>query len=218
MQLPSVIDYSNFKASIKTYGSMEKESWKLGYYAFNYAPELIPFFAILKRDNNIDAVVETGTFIGGSTVAFSLVFDEVHTIEITPSTYQTSLKNLHNFPNVQCHLGSSEKVLHELLPSLEQKRVLFYLDAHWQQHWPLLQELEEIAATHKDNCIIVIDDFKVPNRTDIPYDAYHNNECSYEYIKNHLDLVFTEYTYHYLIPKSVDSRAKFIAIPKKWKG
>ena len=122
----------------------------LGTYAFNYAPELIPFFALLKRDHNIEVVVETGTFIGGTTVAFSLLFNQVHTIEIVESTFTNSQANLRAFPNVKCHLGSFEIVLKELLPTLQDQRVLFYLDAHWEQHWPLLQELEEISRTHKD--------------------------------------------------------------------
>jgi hypothetical protein len=31
-----------------------------------------------------------------------------------------------------------------------------------------------------------------------------------------LKKVFSDYTVHYLIPKHLSSRAKFIAIPKKW--
>lgn len=216
-QLPPVIDYGKFTASIRNYGAFEKESWELGYYAFNYAPELIPFFAILKRDHNIEVAVETGTFIGGTTVAFSLLFDQVHTIEIMDYIFTRSKANLQAFPNVHCHLGSSETVLNQILPTLHNQRVLFYLDAHWDSFWPILQELEMISYTHRDNCIIVIDDFKVPGRGDIPYDAYGKNECSYEYIKNQLDKVFSAYTYHYLIPRSIYSRAKLVVIPNDWR-
>jgi hypothetical protein len=114
------------------------------------------------------------------------------------------------------HLGDSVSILHSLLPKLIGKPVLFYLDAHGNGAWPLLGEIAEIGKTHKDNCIIVIDDFKVPGRDDIPYDYYKGNECSYEYIKNQLDEVFTEYAFTYLIPKRLSSRAKFVALPKKW--
>jgi len=91
------------------------------------------------------------------------------------------------------------------------------LDAHWEQHWPLLDELRQIARTHKDNCIIVIDDFKVSGRSDIPYDFYAIDgghlECSLPYIKKDLDQVFSKYTIHYVIPKNLEMRAKLLVIP-----
>jgi hypothetical protein len=118
---------------------------------------------------------------------------------------------------VALHLGSSEMVLSELLPTLTDKRILFYLDAHWGKFWPLLDELVEIGKTHRDNCIIVIDDIKVPGRPDILYDAFEGHESSLAYVLDNLNLVFTDYTYHYIIPKDIRSRAKFVAIPKTWK-
>lgn len=217
-QLPQVIDFSKLPTIDQGYYNVcDSNAWNLGYYAFNYAPELAPFFAMLKKEYNIDTVVETGTFRGGTTVLFSLLFDNVHTIEIQDATYQVSKENLKQFSNVYCHLGSSEKVLKTILPNLKNQRILFYLDAHWQSHWPLLEELKEISKTHKDNCIIVIDDFKVPGRPDVPYDYYGNNECSLKYIKDQIAQVFTAHTFHLVIPKSVNSRAKFVGIPKQWK-
>lgn len=212
--LPEIIDFAK-SARIENgyYATLDINAWQLGCYAFNYAPELTPVFARLKQKYKIDAVVETGTFNGGTTALFALLFDDVHTIELVYATFQYAQSRLQQFPNVQCHLGSSEKVLKDLLPALKNKFILFYLDAHWESFWPLLDELEEISKTHKDNCIIVIDDFKVPGRSDIPYDYYGSHECSVEYIKSKLDKIYTSYTSHYLIPKSTMSRAKYIAIP-----
>ncbi len=183
---------------------------------FNGAPEFGPLFEYLRNKFHIDTVIETGTYHGGTTSFFALVFDRVHTIEVVESEYQIAKKSLNHYPNVECHLGSSEKVLNELLPSLKEKPLLFYLDAHWQDHWPLLEELGEIGKTHKDNCILVVDDFKVPGRTDIPYDSYGKKECSYKYIKNRLNEVFSNYKFYYLIPRSVAARAKFVGLPKQW--
>lgn len=214
---PPYIDFSRFHFS-KPYASSVEDAWQLGYCAFNNAPEFIPFFEVLKQTYKIDVAVETGTFKGSTTVAFALLFDQVHTIEIAESTYQSSKEALQRYANISCYLGSSEKVLKEILPSLADKRVLFYLDAHWNEHWPLLEELAEISKTHKDNCIVVVDDFKVPNRKDIPYDAYGKHECSYEYIRSELSKIFTDYHFHFLIPKTAACRAKFVAIPKKWES
>lgn len=183
--------------------------------AFNGATELGPLFEYLKNKFHINIAVETGTYHGGTTIFFGLVFDQVHTIELVESTYQVAKANLMNYPNIECHLGSSERVLAELLPLLAGNPLLFYLDAHWENHWPLLDEISEIAKTHRDNCILVIDDFKVPGKR-IPYDSYGNKECSYNYIENSLEKVFSEYIYYYLLPKNKSARAKFMAIPKHW--
>lgn len=213
-ELPQIID---FKTAVTPQNeTLTQTTYELGICAFNSAPELTPFFAALKRDYQIDTVVETGTLFGASTVAFSILFDEVHTIEVIDETYQIAKTRLDKFSNIICYQGSSEDVLRDLLPKLKEKRILFYLDAHWHSHWPLLAELEEIAKTHRNNCIIVIDDFKVPGRNDIPYDAYGPHECSREYIADKLTHVFSRYSFHYLIPNCLNSRAKFVAIPRSW--
>lgn len=183
---------------------------------FNSAPEIGAFIESLAKDFGIEVAVETGTWKGYTTRFFSKCFKEVHTAEISEENFQIAKANLSDCSNVHCHLGSSEKVLHDILPSLKGKKVVFYLDAHWNEYWPLLSELEEIAKTHKDECILVIDDFKVPKRRDISYDKYGRHKCSYEYIQEKLDQVFSSYDYYYLIPKDVKSRAKFLAIPKSW--
>lgn len=183
---------------------------------FNNAPEIGQFIQTLKNEYQIGVAIETGTYNGMTTLFLSSCFDEVHTIEIADVQYKIATETLKNCENVHCYLGSSEKVLHQILPSLKDQRVLFYLDAHWDQHWPLLDELEAIGKTHRDQCIIVIDDFKVPGRRDIPYDRYGSNECSFDYIKQKLQQVYTDYDYYYVIPKNVRSRAKFVAIPKNW--
>lgn len=217
--LPTLIDFGKYPTMANGYyAEVDQDAFEMGNYSFNYSPELLSVFAILKKDYQIPTVVETGTFRGGTTLAFSLLFDNVHTIEIDPINFLTAKEKLRRHSNIQFYLGSSDKVLVNLLPLIREQRVLFYLDAHWQAHWPLLQELELISKTHKDNCIIVVDDFKVPGRSEIPFDGYGNAECSLEYIQSKLEQVFTSYSVHFLIPKSVEHRAKLVAIPKQWKN
>jgi predicted O-methyltransferase YrrM len=219
--LPFIMDLNKFASIDDGFQEQEthfsKSAFNLGVYAFNYAPELTPFFASFKQSYHIDTVVETGTYLGASSAIFSLFYNEVHTIEVDPSTFELAKENLNNFKNTHCYLGNSKDLIGVILNQLQDKRVLFYLDAHWHTEFPLLKEIETIAHTHRDNCIIVIDDFKVPNRPDIEYDIYPEGQCSLEYIKNSLDLVFSEYSTHFIIPKNKKSRAKFIAIPKAWK-
>lgn len=185
--------------------------------AFNNAPEIGAVLQSLCREHSIYTVIETGTFTGSTTRYFGETFHRVHTIEILDDLYTQSVERLSDFSNVVCHRGSSEQVLKYILPLLKDKPIMFYLDAHGNGYWPLLDEIREIGKTHKDNCIIVIDDFKVPGRGDIAYDAWGEHECSYEYTKKALDEAFTDYSYYYLIPPNVNSRAKFIVIPKNLK-
>jgi hypothetical protein len=168
------------------------------------------------KQHSLDAAVETGAFRGSTTIVFSSLFDHVYTIEIQEDTHRDVKERLKPFQNVECLCGSSDKVLKDTLPKLKGQRVLFYLDAHWNEHWPLLEELNEISQTHKDNCIIVIDDFKVPGRSDIPYDAYGPAECSIDYVRDHLNKVYTSYTAYYLVPYQTTSRAKLVCVPNTW--
>jgi hypothetical protein len=91
--------------------------------------------------------------------------------------------------------------------------ILIYLDAHWEEEWPILDELSIISKTHYNNCVIIIDDIKVPFKNDIPYDTYNNVELTYEYIKNKLSNIYSNYKYTYIVPKDVRSRAKLVVMP-----
>ena len=118
---------------------------------------------------------------------------------------------------MKVHLGNSSQILSQILPDLSSSRILFYLDAHWLSYWPLIDELEAISNTHRDDCIIVIDDVKVPERPEIPYDVYHETEeCSYEYVKDALLKVYSSHVHFYAIPKSPTSRAKLVVLPADW--
>lgn len=185
-----------------------------GLAAFNRSPEIGSFFEMLKKEYKITTVIETGTFQGNTTAFFAKTFEEVHTIDVSP-TYQNQAKNnLSPFTNIRFHLGSSEKVLAQILPGMKDRFILFYLDAHWEKYWPLLDELEVINKTHHQRCIVVIDDIKVPGRSDVPYDAYEKNECSYEYVQKKVEKLFDKCKMHYLVPANPSMRAKLVIIPE----
>lgn len=145
---------------------------------------------------SIKTVVETGTYVGNSTAVFSKCGCNVHTIEVNPKFYNSSVENLKNYENVKCHLGSSIDVLPSILDSLDKNLTLFYLDAHWEDNWPLLDEIKIIGNFFKDNCIIIIDDFVVPNRK-LQYDIYKNIKNDINFISPILNETFTDYIYYY---------------------
>src|SRR5690606_34701363 len=86
---------------------------------------------------------------------------------------------------------SSEKELPDILTYHEGggDKILFFLDAHWQQYNPLLDELKVIAEAGLKP-VIVIHDFKVPFRDDLGYDSYNGQDYDYTWIQDSLHAIY----------------------------
>lgn len=129
-------------------------------------------FGNLIKRFKIKNVVETGTFRGETTKEFSKMVENVYTIESNKEFYTNSRKSLKNCQNVRVFLGSSPEVLRKILPNIK-GNTLFFLDAHWGDYWPILDELKEISKIHSmSRSVIVIHDFYVPGK-DFGFDSYH---------------------------------------------
>lgn len=187
--------------------------------ALNGAVEMYPFFQDLRNSCGAESLIETGTWAGESAAAFSTIFPSVHTIELDKTRFALSQKRLATFSNVSCHFGHSPQVLHTLLPALKGEKIVAYLDAHGSglSAWPLLFELRELAKTHRNNVCVVIDDFQVPGRPDIPFDSYEGHSCSLPYIQQDLLALFPDgHNAALLIPQNAGHKAKFVACPTAW--
>lgn len=124
---------------------------------------------------NCQAIVETGTYRGTTTEFLARTGLPVHTIETDPRLFAYSRLRLRRLSNVRIHHGSSPDVIDRLgrinngpAPSLvsgqhmlSTQRVFFYLDAHWDAHIPLAQELAVIRQ-HFTHAVVMVDDFAVP--------------------------------------------------------
>ncbi len=145
----------------------------------------------------IKTIVETGTFIGLTTRRLSEHGIPVHTIEIN-EVYYDKLSSVVFPPYVVRHLGSSNNILAQLLPTLDSP-ILFYLDAHGHGHSTVIaEELGIIASYGLKNSIIAIHDFQVPGKP-FGYDSFPevtlNLPSLYPYIsKVYYDVNFC---YHY---------------------
>lgn len=188
--------------------------------AFNNDTVVSDTVVQLVRDLKIDCIIETGTFRGTTTAFLSETFPtiDIYTIEVDFKTYLQAEENLKPYKNVKLLSGSSEKVLEALLPQLKGKRILFYLDAHWQEYWPLLDEFEAIRKASKDNCCIVIDDFKVPFRQ-FQHDNYKDQPLDVDYIEQKMNEVYTNPFYFFndrttRVPRAV---GKIYIVPGEWR-
>jgi hypothetical protein len=150
-------------------------------------------FIKIKEKFNVKNVVETGTCLGSTTMFFSENFDNVFSVEIN-DTYLQIAKERN--PNANYYLGSSDILLPSIIENLIGKTI-FFLDAHWENHCPLLAELDCISKM-ADKPIIVVHDFFVPN-SNLGYDAYNGQVFNFEWIKPKLDLVYgiDNYDYYY---------------------
>jgi len=187
--------------------------WRTGQQAFNAAPEIGSLLVHLKKKYSLTVAVETGTFKGNTTTFFADLFPKVYSVEANKALYRSAKKEFADCDNLTLVHGSSADALPRILSTIRNARALFYLDAHWGDDWPLREELQAIAKTHRDRCVIVIDDFKVPGREDLPFDYYGNRECSLEYIQDLLPAIFSSYKVLYVIPRSTGSHAKCVLLP-----
>ena len=148
-------------------------------------------FLKIKEKYDVKNVVETGTCLGSSTIFFTENFENVHSIEIN-SEYLNIAKERN--PKANYYLGSSDIVLPSIISSLVGKTV-FFLDAHWEKHCPLLNELDCIASM-TEKPIIVIHDFFVPN-SNLGYDTYYGQAFDFQWIKEKLDSIYGRENYEY---------------------
>jgi|GEM_PF-2549671 len=78
---------------------------------------------------------------------------------------------------------SSEAFLRQMIDEGELSdadRCFFYLDAHWNDYWPLRDEITQIRRLKR--FVISIDDFMVPGRPEFGYDSYGSRVCNWGYI------------------------------------
>ena len=163
---------------------------------------------------NVTKIYETGTYLGWSTLKLSEFNLPVYTIEVNTNYIVESHNNLKDKKNVHVFWGESPEILNSLCTENDEN-CLFFLDAHWNENLPILDELDVIKRTK--NPVIIIHDFFVPGGKKIRskyfdgygivddlsgskfgFDSYGDITLNYEFIKDKLDEVYPNgYDYHY---------------------
>ncbi|MEI7842807.1 MAG: hypothetical protein WCI39_07225 [Gallionellaceae bacterium] len=134
-----------------------------------------------------DFIVETGTYTGNSTGYFSKFNAKVISSEISKPLYFVAKQRLAGFSNVNVRLSDSRNLLRELIvEKVNLSPTFFYLDAHWLNDLPLLEEIKIIDENWTD-WIVLIDDFEVPNDSGYGFDDYGKGKVlNYEYIEKYV--------------------------------
>jgi hypothetical protein len=140
-------------------------------------------FLKLKERFNIDTAIETGSCLFYTTRWLSNNFKEVYTVECNPDYYLIGVEKVLDKTNVHSFLLDSVKFLNLTLPSFKDNNIITFLDAHWMNNCPLLDELEELSNLQtKQPPVIVIHDFFTGNE-ELGCDEYNGQPFTYEWIE-----------------------------------
>lgn len=123
-----------------------------------------------------DGIIETGTFLGDTTAYLARRYPSlpVRSIEIDEASAAFASRRLRDLPNCQVVCGDSADLLAKLVDGLE--RPLVYLDAHWEDAWPLREELRSVQRG-----IVGIDDFDIGHPR-FGFDVYDGSACGVDLV------------------------------------
>ena len=123
----------------------------------------------IKTIFNSKIFIETGTYWGTTAVAAAKIYNQVLTVELSSTLYNSCLKRFHHHNNIKAHLGTSVEFLKNITSNnANLDNATFWLDAHWScgitarngtENTPVVSELDLIANATKLP-IILIDDIR----------------------------------------------------------
>ncbi len=125
------------------------------------------------KDNDFDFIIETGTYLGNTTIFLQKFNIPVLTTEINDYFYRISKLRFEEYKNIALYNMDSLKFLKKID---KEKDYFIYLDAHWYKELPLDGEIKILSDI--ENQVIVIDDFKIPDKPEWGYDVYNDIELS----------------------------------------
>ena len=143
----------------------------------NPKKDWISFFNLVNSSYQMDIFIESGTYLGETTLQAASCFPSAITMEICEDFYIQARDSLQNEKNVTVLLGDSALLLSDILKDIKErgKKTLFWLDGHFMSsmigeqdevlveygYTPILKELDAIVASSLKNCIIMIDDIRL---------------------------------------------------------
>lgn len=128
----------------------------------------------LVRLLDVELVVETGTFRGTSSEFFLHVTGRpLKSVEANRRFHEYARRRLRTYADVELALGDSRQYLGRLAAdsAATAATTFFYLDAHWEEDLPLVEEIRIIVGAWS-HAAIMIDDFEVPGDPGYAYDDY----------------------------------------------
>jgi hypothetical protein len=121
--------------------------------------------------NNINILVETGTYLGDMVWAQLNNFRKIYSVELDKELWENAVIRFKEYNNVSILQGDSGKVLNEVVAELNEAAI-FWLDGHYSggvtakgdKECPIYEELDAIFHS-KLNHLLLIDDARCFNGT-----------------------------------------------------
>ncbi len=118
----------------------------------------------LQSANSIKTFVETGTYLGNTSLWAANLFEKVITVEFSKSIYEETKNRLKSTKNIEPLFGDSRQLLPQIVPKLNTP-TLFWLDGHWsgdntsgnENQCPLIDELNAINKSDVAHFILIDD-------------------------------------------------------------
>jgi hypothetical protein len=168
--------------------------------AFNGDTFIQENFLKLKEEFHINTAIELGTCLGSTALWLSDHFWHVFTIEVNPTFAQIAKERLEGCPNVMLIVGDST----EELPKIEfDDNTIIFIDSHWYDVCPMIQELT-IIADKKVKPVIAIHDFYVPNEN-LGYDEIHGQPFTMMWINQYIINIYGENGFDYYYNSTSES-------------
>jgi len=119
---------------------------------------------------NYPLFVETGTYMGETTLGLFEFFDLFYTVELDEVIFNNFNNLNYNREKIKSYLGDSIVVLPEIIKLLN-KNCIFFLDGHYSgsgtgkgiKDVPILEEIKFINDNYNLSSIIIIDDLRLFN-------------------------------------------------------
>jgi hypothetical protein len=154
------------------------------FFGFNQQFVRSSLFLDLIFQLRLDTFWETGSFGGGTSLLMAAQTNlPIFSCETIPDFHTYVQAVLRPFGHrVHAYLEDSRAFLSRMVVEQPTARPFIYLDAHWYEDLPLLEELRIIVSTMNEY-VIAIDDFRVPFDEGFSYDLYNEQALDWEFIK-----------------------------------
>jgi hypothetical protein len=158
-------------------------------YPFNGDGYAVAEVLRLKAKHGLTCAIETGTCLGSTALWLSDNFDFVWTYEVHAPFLAVAHKRFGDIANIESLLCDSAEGLRRTLVDFNAP-FLLWADAHWNEHCPLLDELDAVAKAGM-RPVIMIHDFQVPGRPDLGHDLFPDRTpFRLPAISDHLDAIY----------------------------
>ena len=177
-------------------------------------PELLEYTLELSKKFQIKNFFETGTYHGKSSIIVSKYFDKVTSVEYNRDFYKIAVNNVNTSGVKNCSLycGSSPKIMKEQLIENDNS-TFFFLDAHYKENFPILDELNVIKQKNQKP-VIAIHDFYVPDengKSKFGFDKCREQFLNFDYIKSSVESIYNKsYNIRYSTTSIVNSGVIYI--------